>query len=480
MLPVPMPFINNSRCRYFLALAALFVSLQLHGQDTGRIVNDVTQLNPIKVSAIITPATTQEIVDAVKEHKGPVSIGGGRFSMGGQTATEDAVQIDMRSFNRIVAFSAAKKEITVQAGITWRKIQEHIDSFGLSVKIMQTYANFTVGGSLSVNCHGRYTGQGPIILSVKQIKIVLANGDLVAASPAENTEIFYGAIGGYGGLGVITEVTLSLTDNCRVRRSSQVMPVSAYPEFFAANVRNDSLMMFHNADIYPKRYKRIRAVSYKKTSDSVTVKYRIKPVGKKYRFNKMAFKIISEFPEGKWIRQHIIDPFTYSKDPVEWRNYEASYDVMELEPKSRKKKTYVLQEYFVPVAAFDSFYSSMTRILREHKVNVMNISVRNAKQDPGSMLAWARTEVFAFVLYYKQGTTQKDKDKVKGWTRELVDAVTANNGAYYLPYQVNATPEQFSKAYPGAATFFELKKRLDPDNKFRNKLWDAYYTPAQK
>ena len=43
-----MPFINNSRCRYFLALAALFVSLQLHGQDTGRIVNDVTQLNPIK------------------------------------------------------------------------------------------------------------------------------------------------------------------------------------------------------------------------------------------------------------------------------------------------------------------------------------------------------------------------------------------------------------------------------------------------
>jgi hypothetical protein len=39
----------------------------------------------------------------------------------------------------------------VQAGTRWRQIQKHIDAANLSVEIMQSYANFTVDGSLSVN-----------------------------------------------------------------------------------------------------------------------------------------------------------------------------------------------------------------------------------------------------------------------------------------------------------------------------------------
>jgi len=465
--------------RLLPVLLSALISFHLPAQDASKIVNDFSQLNPIKVNSIITPTTTEEIINAVKNNNGPVSIGGGRYSMGGQTATEHALQIDTRSFNRILNFSLADKEITVQPGITWRAIQEFIDTFNLSVKIMQTYANFTVGGSLSVNCHGRYIGQGPIILSVKQIKIVLASGDLVTASPLINKEIFYGAIGGYGGLGVITEATLSLTENCKVQRSDKILPVSKYKKFFFENIRNDSLVIFHNGDFYPKKYKKVRAISYTKTNKNVTVKYRLKPANRKYRFNKIAYHVISECPAGKWIRQHILDGIVYDKNPIEWRNFEASYDVMELEPKSRKKKTYVLQEYFVPVAEFDNFYPLMTEILRRNKVNVINISIRNARQDPGSLLAWARTEVFAFVLYYKQGTKQKDKDRVKKWTQELIDAVISDHGTYYLPYQVNATPQQFAKVYPNAEKFFELKKRLDPQNKFRNKLWDAYYTTTK-
>src|SRR5262245_4738154 len=38
-------------------------------------INDVTQLNPIQVSEVITPTTIEQIVAAVKSHAGPVSIG---------------------------------------------------------------------------------------------------------------------------------------------------------------------------------------------------------------------------------------------------------------------------------------------------------------------------------------------------------------------------------------------------------------------
>src|SRR5262245_659198 len=79
-------------------------------------VNDVTQLNPIPVAKIVVPTSTEDIVAAVRSTPGPVSVGGGRYSMGGQTATEGGVQIDMRSFNRVLAFDSLARTITVQAG----------------------------------------------------------------------------------------------------------------------------------------------------------------------------------------------------------------------------------------------------------------------------------------------------------------------------------------------------------------------------
>ncbi len=117
----------------------------------------------------------------------------------------------------------------------------------------------------------------------------------------------------------------------------------------------------------------------------------------------------------------------------------------------------------------------MSDVLRRHHVNVINVSIRHANADPGTLLAWARSEVFAFVIYYKQGTNAAAREKVGIWTRELVDAVLSVDGTYYLPYQIHATREQFLRAYPRAPEFFALKRRLDPTNKFRNKLWDAYY-----
>jgi FAD/FMN-containing dehydrogenase len=445
------------------------------GQDTSKIVNDITQLNPIRVNSILQPTTTAQIVNAVKNNVGPISIGGGRYSMGGQTATENALQIDMRTFDKVLYFSKKNREVTVQTGITWRKLLDYIDTAGLSIKIMQSYANFTVGGALSVNCHGRYIGLGPIILSVKNIKVVLANGDLVEASCDKNAEVFYGAIGGYGGLGVITEATLYLTNNCKVERTDTLMRADEYKKYFFEHIRNDSTVVFQSADIYPNRYNRIRSVPYRITQKDVTVPDRTNAIKPSYGFNKFAYTLISGFPGGKWIREHIIDPYLYRKNPVEWRNYEAGSNVQELEPKSRKKSTYVLEEYFVPVDNFNSFYPAMGKILRDNDVNVINISIRNARPDSGTLLAWARTEVFSFVIYYKQGTSDVDKEKVKLWTRQLIEVAIANNGSYYLPYQIHATPEQFSKAYPNSQKFFDLKKQLDPTNKFRNKLWDAYY-----
>lgn len=439
------------------------------------IINDITQLNPVPVFKVEVPRTTAELQNIITNTDKPLSIGGGRFSMGGQTASPQSVHIDMRALNKVLDFSSADKTITVQAGIRWCDIQHYIDPHGLSIKIMQTYANFTVGGALSVNCHGRYIGLGPLILSVLSLDIVLANGELKHVSPTENPELFYACVGCYNAIAVIVNVTLALDDNVVVKREQVKMKGPAYKQYFFDQVRDHKEVVFHNGDLYPPLYKNIRGVSWVKTDEKPTVKTKLMPLAAAYPLERYFLGAFSKNAFGKWRREYIIDPLLYRFKKIHYRNYEAGYDVLELEPASRKHSTYVLQEYFVPVQQFDAFRQLMAEIFIRHDVNVINVSIRHAKADSGSLLAWAKEEVFAFVVYYKQDTDDAEKGRVGVWTRELIDAALSLQGSYYLPYQPHATITQLHKAYPRAKELFALKQQLDPSGKFRNVIWDTYY-----
>jgi len=116
----------------------------------------------------------------------------------------------------------------------------------------------------------------------------------------------------------------------------------------------------------------------------------------------------------------------------------------------------------------------MRVVFEKYQVDVINVSLRFAEKDPGSLLAWSRGDTFSFVIFYKEGTNLEKIATVKRWTNELVDAALELGGTYYLPYQICATKEQFLKAYPKARDYFFLKKQVDPKGRFMNKLFEAY------
>lgn len=439
-----------------------------------RVVNDVTQLNPTQVARVEQPTTTEQIAQLLHRTSGPVSIGGARCSMGGQISEPGSLHLDMRRMNRVLEVNPDARLVTVQAGCTWRDVQDAIDPHGLSVKIMQTYSNFTVGGSLSVNAHGRYMGRGPLVQSVRALRLVLADGSIVTASPSENSELFFGAIGGYGGLGVIAEATLQLENNSKVVRHSQTMETADYPAYFKAQVRDDARVVFHNADLHPPDFATARAISWLETDEELTEPERLIPRDQQYDWMPLLINGVPSFPGGFALRKHVLEPLFYSQHVVTWRNHEASYDIAELEPQSRSETTFVLREYFVPAEQLAEFIPVMRDIFRAHDVQVVNVSVRHASGDPGTLLAWARGETFALVVYYEQGTRPEDIAEVAEWSRELVDAVLAVGGTYYLPYQNHATAEQFERAYPRAPEFFALKRRVDPTLRFQNSLFHDY------
>lgn len=443
------------------------------------VVTEVTQLHKIQVARVVVPKTTEELSTILKETRGTISIGGARCSMGGQVAEPGSTHLDMRQLNRVLALDVPTARIRVQAGITWRDVQDAIDPHDLSIQIMQTYSNFTVGGSLSVNAHGRYMGRGPIVGSVHSLRLVLADGSIVDASREENSELFFAAIGGYGGIGVIAEATLDLVPNVKVERHSQTMATSDYAAFFRNEVRDDEQIVFHNADLHPPHFDSARAVSWRESPAELTETARLIPRGEKYRWTPMFINGTTSFPGGFALRKYIVEPLFYSSTPVVWRNHEASYDIAELEPDTRVDKTYVLREYFVPAERFDDFVPLMRDVFARHDAHIINVSVRHANADPNTLLSWARGETFAFVVYYAQETTPEAIEAVGKWSRDMVDAVLSVGGTYYLPYQNHATRAQFDRAYPRAPEFFALKKRIDPELRFQNSLF-YHYGPSPR
>lgn len=442
--------------------------------NSSRIVDDITGLNPVEVDEVIVPGSIETLRRVLESNGRPLSIGGGRFSMGGHAASAGSLHIDMRGLNRVLEVDPVARTVRVEAGARWKDVQRVVDDFGLSVRIMQTYSSFTVGGSLSVNCHGRYVGLGPLVLSVREIVLLLHDGSEVVATPHENTRLFYGAIGGYGAFGIIVSATLDLDVNARLERLSRKMPLADYLPFFRRRIDGNRAAVFHNADMVPPRFETVRAITWQVTDKparaAVAADRR-----KLYLAERYMLWAITETPLGHWRREFVYEPLLYLRPAVKYRNEEADYDVAELEPLSRRQSTYVLQEYFVPPDELAAFSAQMAAILQRFAVQVVNVSIRHAGRDPGTLLAWAPGEVFALVLYYKQGTGRADRQRVGVWTRELIDAVLAAGGRYYLPYQLHARHDQFHAAYPRAGELRALKRELDPENRFRNCLWDRYF-----
>ena len=82
---------------------------------------------------------------------------------------------------------------------------------------MQSNDDFSIGGSLSVNCHGWQFNRPPIDSTVESFHLMLADGKIVKCSRTENHELFSLVLGGYGLFGIILDADLDVVPNEKYR-----------------------------------------------------------------------------------------------------------------------------------------------------------------------------------------------------------------------------------------------------------------------
>ena len=221
------------------------------------IIEDVGQLLPTKIKEVRSATSEAELQSWVKEsidNDEKISVAGMQHSQGGHTYYPNGIVIDMKNYDKILDYNPNEKTITVQSGATWEEIQKKINPDHLSIRVMQSQNIFTVGGSISVNAHGRDIRYGSLIDNVESFRLLTPEAKIINVSRTENSKLFPLVIGGYGLFGIILDVTIHLTEDELYQIRSKSIDYQDYPDYFIEHVKenNDIRMHIARLSVAPK------------------------------------------------------------------------------------------------------------------------------------------------------------------------------------------------------------------------------------
>jgi FAD/FMN-containing dehydrogenase len=449
------------------------------------LANDVSGLNPTLMQTVAVapdPAAAlhqlRELLHLAEARRLPVAIAGAQHSMGGHTLAPGGIRLDMRPF-RALHFDTATRLLTVGSGAYWAEVIPYLNRYGRAVATMQSDNAFSIGGSLSVNCHGWQPNQPPIAATVESLRVLLADGRLLRCSRQENAELFGLVLGGYGLFGIILDAQLRTVPNEVYRYHRQAIPAARYLPAYRRHV--DANPQVHLA------YGRLN-VTKEHFLEEATLNYfvteRAAPAGQPLtepgltELKRAVFVGSKQDAYGKQLRWDLEQVFTRAQVGEEFSRNQIMNESPALYLNRSAGQTDILHEYFIPARHFDAFRRALQRRIPRHQADLLNVTLRNVYADHDTFLPYAREEVFGFVLFFNQALSSAAEADMSRLTRELISEARQFGGTYYLPYRLHATPAQLQEVYPKFPDFLRLKGKYDPKGRFQNKFYQQYRPAA--
>src|SRR3989441_607641 len=208
---------------------------------------------------VALPQTTEEVAALVKlSDESLLQItprGGGTGWYGGSVPNRGGVLVDMRKMNHIVAFDPDGRTVTVEAGATWKDLEDFVESKGFALPIVPVNAiGSTVGGAINSGSTGFGAPRGGSLRdAIARLLVVLPDGSLLKTASeadvdghlANLTPLFFGA---EGTLGIIAEATLRVVPKPESSKAiAYAFPSLAASARFLKEIVDSALIPYHAA-----------------------------------------------------------------------------------------------------------------------------------------------------------------------------------------------------------------------------------------
>ncbi len=160
--------------------------------------------------AVDRPVTEADLVASVQRSANDgqrVKVVGSGHSFTGVALT-DGRQIVLDRYDKVVRVDHALGLVTVQAGITLRRLNRQLAMLGLAMPNLGDVEYQTISGALSTGTHGTGLAHRGLAAQIRAMRVVAADGSIIVCSPTVEPEVFAAARVSLGALGVISTMTL--------------------------------------------------------------------------------------------------------------------------------------------------------------------------------------------------------------------------------------------------------------------------------
>lgn len=437
--------------------------------------NDVhSRLNPCRHTCTAAPrdlAGIRAALASARSEMQQVAIAGGRHAMGGQQFVHGGMLLDLSRYAHVQDLDSHRGLLNVGAGTQWptihqelRRRQEGVEAWAIRQK--QTGADdFSIGGSLAANVHGRGLDMPPVVSDVESLRLVVADGSLLEVDRKVAPELFAAVIGGYGLFGVVESVTLRLARRRKLQRLVDLADIGSVEIMFAKAIKAGILYGDFQFAIDPEDdgfLKRGIFSRYQPLPDDAEMPPTLRALGEDdwhglmrlaHHDKRAAFDAYSKFylsTNGQ----------RYESDAMQMSVYPADYH-QRLDARAKHKASEIISELFVPDGQLAGFMQQAANLLRRRRADVIYGTVRRALADQETMLPWARCDCFGIIFnLHVRHQVEAMRDTAETF-RQLIDLAIDHGGSYYLTYHGFARADQVRACYPRIDDWLALKAGVD-------------------